>query len=187
LWRLCVFAVNSSRKDKAPCTFSSPPQLSHFAHRRTQVFSEMVAPTAATSISKSFARSLAPSPGLTSPSLKRWSERVGHQHSRTEKQTAYAVTDLGAPARESLRPDEQTAGSWKGHIESLPRGISWHGSIPASTKLAAGVARAAETLLVVIEATAELKSCALYAPSASWYREGYPSADQGELVATAYK
>jgi hypothetical protein len=104
----------------------------------------------------------------------------------------YAVTDLGAHLlRESLRPDEPNC--WKAGkadiFESLPRGIilAWlHSGVDEARR---GVARAAETLLVVTRRrqreAEELRGYMLHLQAG--IAKADPSADQGELVATAYK
>jgi len=145
LWPpFCVFAVNSSRKEQSHHVHSLRPLSSRIcAHRRhPSLLRDAWRQRLQLLSSKSF-RPLfrAQGPGLTSPSLKRL-ERAGLVISTPgpRNRLRYAVTDLGAHLlRESLRPDEPNC--WKAgkrtyssrcRVES-----SWHGSIPASTKLAA--------------------------------------------------
>lgn len=132
-------------------------------------------------------------PGLTSPSLKRL-EKAGLLISTPgpRNRLRYAVTDLGAHLlRDSLRPGEPNY--WKTGkadiFESLPRGIilAWlHSGIDEARQ---GVARAAENLLVLTRRkqreAEELRGYMRHLQAG--IAKADPSADQGELVATAYQ
>lgn len=132
-------------------------------------------------------------PGLTSPSLKRL-EKAGLLVSTPgpRNRLRYAVTEMGAYLlRESLRPEEPTY--WKAGkadiFESLPRGIilAWLHSGVDEARL--GVARAAENLMAMTQRkrreAEELRGYMLHLQAGILKAD--PSADRGELVATAYQ